>query len=362
VTTIFNIRPTTPNIGNDLIATGLEVALRTVFGNDLNVVTIPAKAHRLSIADAGLSARNIYQINQLADGVVIGPGNLFENGALHVETDAVSALGVPSMLLSVSTGTIYDRAGDLVPRTDSLGNGKIQAVCRMTDPLLVRDRATQTHLAELGLDRAQVMGCPTLFLNPGSLALPAPDPAVVGSVLLSLRHPQLMSIPCSLQGRLYQDVGRMIDCLRKQGHERIRFLCHDHQDFAFASAFPDIPAMYSEDPLRFLSWLRDCQLNVTFRLHAFLPCLALGTPSIHLSYDERAMSMIDTVAMSEWDINFVHSKDLIGDLEQRLDSLALFEEIKGRARPVWEHLRGVTRAGLESFAARIQAHKGRRRF
>jgi len=362
MTTIFNIRPTTPNIGNDLIATGLDVALRSVFGNDLNVVTIPAKSHRLSIAEAGLSARNIYQINQLADGVVIGPGNLFENGALHVDSDAVPALGVPAMLLSVSTGTIYDRAGDLVPRTDSLGKVKIQAVCSMADPLLVRDRATRTHLVELGLDRAQVMGCPTLFLNPQSLHLPEPDPAVSGAVLLSLRHPQLMSIPASLQGRLYQDVGRMIECLRKRGHERIRFLCHDHLDFAFAGAFPDIPAMYSEDPLRFLSWLRDCSLNVTFRLHAFLPCLALGTPSIHLSYDERAMSLIDAVAMSEWDVNFVQSKDFIEELEQRLDSLAQFEKIKERARPVWEHLRGVTRTGLESFAARIQAHKSRRRF
>jgi hypothetical protein len=53
----------------------------------------------------------VHEINELGDGLIIGPGNLFENGAQGLDAQALSALRVPTMLFSVSTGRIFDRTG-----------------------------------------------------------------------------------------------------------------------------------------------------------------------------------------------------------------------------------------------------------
>lgn len=355
MTTLFHVRPKTPNIGNDLIALGMESLLLQAFGQELNLVSIPAISQDSRIKGSGLSARNVHEINQVADGLVIGAGNLFENGGLHCDLGALSSLRVPTMLLSVSMGRIYDRVGSLVARTDSLAREKIEALCRLADPAMVRDQATAAYLERLGAQDICVVGCPSLFLD--RVRLPEPEPLVQGSVLISIRHPDLMSIPYQLKGRVRQTLRGTIDMLRSRGHERIHLLCHDYQDLSFAREYPDVRALYTEDTSRFLGWLRDCQLNITFRLHGFLSCLVLGTPSIHLSYDERAHSMIHAVGLSDWEVNFVLSQDVLDELRQRCDSLADLEKLQRQQRPRWDSLRTAMTDGAAVFARRVRAYQ-----
>ena len=358
--TIFSLRPTTPNSGNQLIATATDALLRSVFGRHVNLVNLPADVGG-SIKGAGLTPQTVYEINQLADGLIIGPGNLFENGALNIDPSSLAALTVPTMLLSVSTGRVFDRTGQLALRTDSLSPEKIAAICRISDPILVRDGATRDRLAALGCDRVQVVGCPTLFLTDTPLMPSDPESALADTVLISIRHPKLMSIPYSAQGRLYRDLRGIIDCFGgREGH--VRLLCHDYQDLPFAQVFSDVPALYTEDPNQFLSWLRDCRLNITFRLHAFLACLALGTPSIPLSYDERSISLIETIGLSGWPVDFLQSECLLADLLKRSQALPRLQELTAAARPAWDGLHGLMVQGLEHFASRIEDYRSRRVF
>ena len=44
-------------------------------------------------------------------GVIVGGGNLYENGEIDVDIDALSALQKPLMIFSVSVGKIYDANG-----------------------------------------------------------------------------------------------------------------------------------------------------------------------------------------------------------------------------------------------------------
>jgi hypothetical protein len=356
---IFSLRANTPNIGNALIALGTDAILRSVFGSDVSLINLPVHANGNPKA-GGLTAQTVYEINQLADGLIIGPGNLFENGALTMDFRALAALSVPVMILDVSMGRVFDRTGKLVPRTDSIPAEKILALCRAAEPILVRDRATSGHLAELGWGRAQVTGCPTLFIEdvPRYRVL---DPALAETALVSIRNPRLMSVPYSVQGRIYQDLRRMIDALRGMKMD-VRLLCHDYQDLPFAEAFPDVPMLYTEDPWRFLSWLRGCRLNIGFRLHAFLCCLALGVPSIPLTYDERGMGLIETVGMSDWAVPFLHTEDLLGEIHERCDSLPRFDEMKLAARPIWDGLRRCTVQALERFGERMESHASNRSF
>src|SRR5215475_13514738 len=106
--TIFNVRPRTTNIGNDVIAMAGLALIERAAGSAVNLVTLPAKGTAGGTLGSGLNARNIYEINQLADGVIVGGGNLFENGALEVDSAGLGSLQAPMMLFSVSSGRIYD--------------------------------------------------------------------------------------------------------------------------------------------------------------------------------------------------------------------------------------------------------------
>ncbi len=357
--TLFNVRARTHNIGNDLIALGMNGVLQRVFGANVNMVTVPA-AGQGGLTGAGLSKRTIYDINQMADGLIVGPGNLFENGGLEIDTHALAALTAPAMVFSVSMGRVFDRRGRLVPRTDSMPADRTRALCAAARTVLVRDTATHDHLEALGSTTSTTVGCPALFLGDLLPSLPPDDPDLADTVLISIRHPRLMSVPYGVQGRVSRELQRLIDAFQAEGRD-VRLLCHDYQDLSFAHAF-DVPAMYTEDPLRFLSWLRSCRLNIAFRLHAFLSCLALGTLSIPISYDERTMSLIDTVGLEEWRVCFIHSPDVLAEVRQRADASDHFDALKRRAAPTWERLREAMTDGVRQFAAEVEAASQGRRF
>jgi hypothetical protein len=342
--TIFVIRSQTPNIGNEVIALGLESFLRRAFGGRVNLVTLPASCGE------GLSAANVYEMNRLADGVVIGPGNLFENGSLECDAGALAALSVPLMLFSVSWGKIYDRSGELTLRTDSTPPEKIKMVCAAADIIAVRDGATAAHLEGLGLKDVIVAGCPAMFLEDDDLRLPPPDPAVVGGTLISIRAPSLMSVPYTLHGKVRTVLRDIVNLARERGDRPVSILCHDRRDLAFAAEFCEVPFLYTEDVQRFLGWLRDCALNVSFRLHAFVPCLMLGTPSVNLSYDQRAISLIELLGLSEWDIDLVRVDNVMEHISQRLDNLHHLAELKARAQPGSTNSRRALTDAASKFA------------
>ncbi len=138
--TIFILRPETRNIGNSVISLALSNLLLKVFGTNAVFVNIPAQVGRLGgIEFGGLSPRQVYDINRLADGLVIGGGNLFENGQLSCDIQALSALRVPTAVVGLSHGKIYDDRGELVDRTDSLQREVIMSLIEKSEICLVRD-------------------------------------------------------------------------------------------------------------------------------------------------------------------------------------------------------------------------------
>jgi hypothetical protein len=53
--------------------------------------------------------KTVYEINEFADGLDIGPGSLFENGALYIDLGVLAALNVLTMAFSVSMGRVFGR-------------------------------------------------------------------------------------------------------------------------------------------------------------------------------------------------------------------------------------------------------------
>lgn len=350
--TIFCVRPATRNIGNDLIKKATSALLYTSFGSNAGLIDIPALA---GAQFGGLTSRQVYDMNRFADGIVVGGGNLFENGQITIEPQALAALRPPLMLVGLSHGRIYDRDGALMDRTDALAPDAIRLLVAKSCVAMVRDRATHMRLQGLGLD-VEVGGCPTLFMDPNPPHWPHD-----GTIVVSLRHPARMSVPAAVQWRVAEDLRRMITALEQAFGSRIVLACHDYADIEFASGFPEASLVYYDDVERYVSALRRCRLNVTYRLHAFLPCLAFGTPTIHLSYDERGSAMVATVGMGAWDVDILREPDVVEAVMVRARDARGFHDMRSAAQPTIRELRQRTEDGMAAFTAAVDAHVAKRK-
>jgi polysaccharide pyruvyl transferase WcaK-like protein len=291
-------------------------------------------------------------MNRFADGVVLGGGNLFENGQITVEPQALDALRVPMILIGLSHGRIYGRDGSLGERTDAMPAGIIRSLVDKAAGTLVRDAATQARLQRSVGTEAILGGCPTLFMAPN-----AAGSVGDGQVLVSIRNPNRMSVPPGLQWRVAEDVRRLIAALHANVSRDVVLVCHDYADIEFASAFPEASLVYFDDVDHYIDALRRSSLNVSYRLHAFLPCFAFGTPTIHISYDERGKDMLATAGMSAWDIDLMTAADVVGEVIERARNKQRFFDLRQAAQPRIEALRQVTVAELSKFAGAVAAYR-----
>ena len=346
MTTLFCVHPHGFNIGNHAIHLALRHLLSEVFGRVVNVISVPATSRFETHGRAGLTASMIHEMNLYGDGVIVGGGNLFENGQLDLDLDALPALEPPLMLMSLSRGRIYNRSGELVDRTDVMPDRKIIALHEKADVSLLRDRATLEHAHRLGCAGARLGGCPTITLGEIAGRLPAAAAPDAGGVLLSVRNPSLMNIPLSAQSRVHEQVRDLIRLLSSRG--RVRLLCHDHRDLPFAASFPGTRYVYTDDVSQYLSLIRAADLVVTYRLHSLIPAAAFGTPAVSISYDERAISAIQTIGLGDWDITLMDG-DVPAAVESRLARLNDFDRLCAEAEPVWADLRHAMTGGLSIF-------------
>lgn len=346
---IYSIRPKGFNIGNDVIYLGVNHFIRNAFKENYNVISLPATGKYEAQRKSGLSAQTVYEVNQFGHGIIIGGGNLYENGELEVNDIALRALERPMMIFSVSRGRIYNQRLQLVDRTDTMGDAKLRLLHEHTAVSLSRDIATKSYLDQLGCKNT-LGGCPTLFINeiPQHL-VPIMDTQKT-DVLISIRTPTLMSIPVEYQYRLKDQLQELIALLKRKGYKNLKFLCHDHRDIPFAASFKEVEYLYTEDVYTYLTYLRNTRLNLTFRLHSFLPCLSYGVPAIKISYDQRALSMLETLGLDEWNINLL-TDDVLSEVERRIDNIGDLDTLKGKlSKSTWGDLRETIVRETNKFA------------
>ncbi|QDU61534.1 colanic acid biosynthesis protein [Planctomycetes bacterium Pan216] len=352
--TLFCIHPKGFNVGNEVIHLALRHLLHQAFGRVVNVISLPAISRFESHVKAGLSSKTIHEINQYGHGVIVGGGNLYENGQLTVDGDALPMLEPPMLLFSLSRGRIHDRNWKLVTRTDVMPDRTIEALNRKASFSLARDQATYDHLQGLGIEKCQLGACPTIFIDQVADRLPRLTEGDRSGVLLSVRNPELMNIPLRRQASVRDDITRLIAFLRDLGLGPIRLLCHDHRDIPFATTFSDIEYLYTGDVYYYLSLLRTCTLSVSYRLHATLPCMSFGTPSINISYDERCQSLMETVGLGDWNIEMTGDDDVVAQVADRYRRLEELPEIRAGVRAHWDSLQKLNLDVLKQFRAQVE--------
>ncbi len=163
-----------------------------------------------------------------------------------------------------------------------------------------------------------------------------------------------MSIPPVLQWRIADDVRRMIAALQARFGPVVSLLCHDYADISFAAAFPGVPLIYYETVEPYIATLRAAFLSITYRLHAFLPCVAFGVPSIHLSYDERGQAMVETIGMAGWNVDSLSTADCVGAVMALAENPADFCVQRLAAQPRITALAARSAAAVQHFASQVE--------
>lgn len=355
--TLFCIHPHGFNIGNDAIHVALRCMVTDAFGRFVNVVSIPATSRFETHGRAGLSGSMVHEINQYADGVIIGGGNLFENGQLDINQTALEAIEPPMMMFSLSRGRVFNRRSELVDRTDVITDGELRALHEQSMLSVARDGATEAHLKGIGCENVVMGGCPTITLGDVADRLPTVHEPDQGVALLSVRNPSLMNIPLWAQARVRSDVERLVALLTEKMGTPPRLLCHDHRDIPFAASFTGLEYTYTGDVYSYLALLRAARVCVSYRLHASLPCLAFGVPFVNLSYDERSQSAIKAVGLGDWDVPVLEG-DPVEAVAERLDNLDRLNTIVSQTADVRNGLRGVMAGAMVSFRDRVLDYAG----
>jgi polysaccharide pyruvyl transferase WcaK-like protein len=129
----------------------------------------------------------------------------------------------------------------------------------------------------------------------------------------------------------------------------------------FAAGFGDVDYTLPDDAPDFLAGLRSASLVVTFRLHAFLPCLALGVPAVNVSYDERSAGMMRTLGLEDWDVDLLTEPDLAGAALDRVDRLEELEALRARRAPEWGALEGTLSGAIREFGDAVGRYAWRSR-
>jgi hypothetical protein len=350
---LYCIRPKGFNIGNDVIYLGLNHFIRSAFGELVNITSFPATSKYESHKKAGLTAETVYEVNQFGNGLIIGGGNLYENGELAISPTALKALEVPLMLFSLARGKIFNKRRELVDRTDVMTDENIIRLNRSAQVSISRDKATHGYLSSIGCDTI-LGGCPTIFINEMPQHMVPTSERDRTDALISIRMPSLMSIPIETQYRLRDDLLHIIDVLRSFNYRNIKLLCHDHRDIPYASSFTGMEYLYTEDPYVYLTFLKNTRLCVTYRLHSFLPCMAFDIPAAIISYDQRTISMVDTIGLDQWNIHMLKD-DVVEEVRARLRSLDDLAAMKtGQRKTCWPELRQRMVSQCKRFAELVR--------
>tara|TARA_Y100001954_G_C15829355_1_gene614240 strand:- start:16383 stop:17465 length:1083 start_codon:yes stop_codon:yes gene_type:complete len=336
--TIAHIRPLGYNVGNHAIAFAIRQLLFKSFGRLVSIVEYPASSKYDSI-NAGITKSTVHDINRYADGVIIGGGNLYENDELDVHPGALAALQPPLLLFSNSIGRIYGRKGRLIMRSDAMSESKLSNLVNASSLSYSRDSHTHQYLSSLGL-KDNLGYCPTLNVNDFSDCIPSLPAMEKPGTLISVRTPKQMNIPFRHQAKVQDDIEIIIQHLRKLGHDRIRILCNDSRDLDFATCFKscNVDSIYTDDVYQYFSLLKQARMVVSYRLHASLPALSFGRPTLNITYDERATCLFNDLNLSEYTINMIENSDNFRDvLIAKLSKLSDLDSVSVSSTSAWSN-------------------------
>jgi len=281
------------NIGNTLFLSSVFRTLNTAETQAVVDCLFPEKG----VADIDQMAA---EINERFSAWVIPLANAFRPGwerALGNMTRLVRRLKIPCVVVGVGIQSPLGTAVINNDRTCDSAKKFATAVLDHSETIGVRGELSQQFLVNLGIpkDSVDVIGCPSLFNNPGDLQvvrkvdrIGKTDPVAINIT------PSKPPFDPSLLGPLTETYPNMIYVA--QQYEELRLLLWG---IDWTTTYPDLPVhsqhpMYQQDRIRFFldppRW-RAFMSNQVFafgsRLHGNIAAVSAGTPALLIAHDSR---------------------------------------------------------------------------
>ncbi len=313
---IHHYYPQRRNIGDTFVRDGIRALIRRVESNvefEDFVVNPPKGSDR----PYGLRGENLRRSNAQADLVVVGGSNLYQCGSqgqwgVTTDVESLSALTRPLLMIGLGWGSSF-RAKSHAPSPRSVE--EIQLANRRAIASAVRDEPTAEFLRGLGVQDAQMTGCPATFLFDEPFRFRQSDLVAVTMPPGRFdKHP-------FFYWKLMRTLRGYLAWLDKTGCKPV-LVCHDPRDFEHARALSRsrYEIMAATEPPPFYELFSRCCLVVGFRLHAAIMALSQGVPFLPVSFDLRGVGFTRTFDLADWTIDVAASG--LGDaLRQRTESV-----------------------------------------
>jgi hypothetical protein len=314
------IRPFGGNVGNHVINRSLKYLVKECTSSDnINFIDIPASRKLDSGIFSGIDKNTVLYLNELADGVIVGGGNLYENGELDVDEVALNSLTAPLMLFSNSIGRIIGRSGNYIARTDHIKKSSLMQLTNKAELSLSRDSQTQYLLKSNFGCESEVGYCPTIHVKN---AYELTDlPLKENLVYISIRNPDRISGSEHHKYIVGQSLENIIN-YQVQKKEPPVILCNDLRDLRYAEYLKQrfgVNYEFTNDDQEFIQKLNNAKFVFSFRLHTTIPCTSIGTPVLSVSYDERANSLLNDIGLQDINIDLTINTDV--NLDEKVNKI-----------------------------------------
>jgi hypothetical protein len=345
--TIFHIAPHGPglNVGNFAISIAIRSLLRET-NKDINILSIDAFSNKKL---SGLNKQVIHEANLYGSGILVGGGNLYENNELIVDRNAIKSLQVPLGLFSISIGRIFNNNLKLARRTDVMPDETIQDLNKACSFSLSRDLATHNYLKSINSKKSQLGLCPTLFLNDYFEVKQKLNNLGRNDILLVIRNPELMNIPVKYKLKVAEFIKKTYDNFKKN-KKNVKIVCNDMRDIIFVTSIGISDYIYTGEVDEYLTRLKNASLVISLRLHATLPCFSFVTKCINLSYDERSMSLMNSIGLKNWDIQILKEKNLHQILLKKIEQTNKFNSLQISFKQKVEKYKKIQLNALKIFS------------
>jgi polysaccharide pyruvyl transferase WcaK-like protein len=84
--------------------------------------------------------------------------------------------------------------------------------------------------------------------------------------------------------------------------------------------------------------------------------LAFGKPVIKISYDERALSMMETIGLGQWNINMISSNNISAQVSDRYHRIGDLKSLCARRKPEWDNLYRTMSDAFATFATETRSY------
>ena len=320
----------------DVVSPEDSLVRNTIADNSGNLIFQFAAQRILTTATADVTAdrfvidpRAADRINERYDAYVIPLANAFRPSfepVLHRLTALIRRLRIPVVILGVGAQMDVRHRSERLRPIEPAVRAFVGAVLDRSPSIGVRGELTHDYLAGLGFRDAEVIGCPSLFIQGEHLRVDKPGPTLARDARVAInaspyvtamgpiikrhaeRYPRLTYIPQdidTLELLLWGGVGVGVDPADPRPVHAAHPLFREGKVRFFVDAWP------------WLAYLRDIDFAFGTRIHGNIAALMAGTPAVVLVHDSRTLELAR---------HFAIPHRLIGEVSADTDAADMYAE------------------------------------